>query len=76
MAAPVSDPLDQIKIIDTDTHIIEPYDLWTSRVSRQRWGNMVPHVDWSEAEQQDVWITHRSFRSAPDLRMDSSCVTE
>ena len=54
MAAPVSDLLDQIKIIDTDTHIIEPYDLWTSRVSRQRWGNMVPHVEWSEAEQQDA----------------------
>src|SRR5271168_336668 len=56
MASPVSDLLDQIKIIDTDTHIIEPYDLWTSRVSTQRWGNMVPHVEWSEAEQQDVWI--------------------
>jgi predicted TIM-barrel fold metal-dependent hydrolase len=56
MASPVSDLLEQIKIIDTDTHIIEPYDLWTSRVSTQRWGNMVPHVEWSEAEQQDVWI--------------------
>jgi uncharacterized protein len=48
--------LANIKIIDTDTHIIEPYDLWTSRVSTQRWGDMVPHVEWSEGEQQDVWM--------------------
>ena len=28
--------VDQYKVIDTDTHVIEPYDLWTSRlVGRQ-----------------------------------------
>ena len=25
--------LDEVKIIDTDTHVVEPPDLWVSRVS-------------------------------------------
>ena len=33
-----------IRVIDVDTHVIEPYDLWTSRVSTDRWGDLVPHV--------------------------------
>jgi predicted TIM-barrel fold metal-dependent hydrolase len=36
--------LDEVKVIDADTHVIEPPDLWTSRVSTQRWGDLVPHV--------------------------------
>ncbi len=35
---------DRIKVIDADTHITEPYDLFTSRVSTKRWGDKVPHV--------------------------------
>ena len=34
---------DTIKIIDVDCHISEPYDVWTSRVSK-KWGDLVPHV--------------------------------
>ncbi len=47
--------VDRIKVIDTDTHVTEPEDLWTSRVSVQRWGDMVPHVKWNESEQADLW---------------------
>jgi uncharacterized protein len=36
---------DEIKIIDTDTHVVEPPDLWTSRVSVKRWGDLVPHIE-------------------------------
>ena len=36
--------LDEVQIIDTDTHVIEPPDLWISRVSTKRWGDRVPHV--------------------------------
>ena len=36
--------LDEIKIIDADTHVVEPPDLWISRVSTRRWGDKVPHV--------------------------------
>lgn len=45
-----------MRIIDTDTHVIEPYDLWTSRISTARWGEMVPHVRWDDDEQQDIWV--------------------
>jgi predicted TIM-barrel fold metal-dependent hydrolase len=33
-----------IKVIDVDTHVVEAYDLWTSRVSTSRYGDRVPHV--------------------------------
>ena len=45
----------QFKVIDTDTHIIEPYDLWTSRISQKKWGDKVPHVRWDEKHQEDAW---------------------
>lgn len=55
MSVTASD-LREMQIIDVDTHILEPYDLWTSRVSTKRWGSMVPHVRWIEEEQKDVWF--------------------
>ena len=36
---------DRIRAIDTDTHITEPADVWTSRVSTKKWGDAVPHVE-------------------------------
>jgi predicted TIM-barrel fold metal-dependent hydrolase len=45
----------EFKVIDTDTHIIEPYDLWTSRVSVKKYGDKVPHVKRDEAQQEDSW---------------------
>jgi predicted TIM-barrel fold metal-dependent hydrolase len=47
--------LRDLRVIDTDTHIIEPADLWTSRISVKRWGDLVPHVRWDEARQEDFW---------------------
>jgi predicted TIM-barrel fold metal-dependent hydrolase len=38
-----ADVLSTIRVHDVDTHISEPYDLWTSRVPR-KWGDAVPHV--------------------------------
>ena len=40
--------VDRFKVIDTDTHIIEPYDLWTSRLDVGKWGDKVPHVRFDE----------------------------
>ncbi len=34
---------ERYRVIDVDTHVSEPYDLWTSRVSK-KWGDLVPHV--------------------------------
>ena len=33
--------VDTVDIIDSDTHVIEPYDLWTSRLSQKKWGNLI-----------------------------------
>lgn len=44
-----------IPIIDVDTHVIEPYDLWTSRLSK-KWGDLTPHVRVDEATGEDTWF--------------------
>jgi predicted TIM-barrel fold metal-dependent hydrolase len=44
---------DELKPIDTDTHITEPKDLWTSRLSK-KWGDAVPHVKRVDGE--DNWF--------------------
>ena len=36
--------LEDYNVIDVDTHVSEPEDVWTSRVSVKKWGDMVPHV--------------------------------
>ena len=46
--------VDQFRVIDTDTHVIEPYDLWTSRLP-SRWQDKAPHVKWDESRQEDAW---------------------
>lgn len=52
-----SEALTDIQVIDADTHVIEPYDLWTSRLSVKKWGDRVPHVIWSEELQREMWVT-------------------
>src|SRR5258708_33621914 len=54
--APV-EAIADIKVIDVDTHVVEPADLWTSRVSTKKWGDKVPHVEWSEKRQEDIWLS-------------------
>jgi predicted TIM-barrel fold metal-dependent hydrolase len=49
-------PLATIPIIDTDTHVVEPPDLWTSRVA-SKWGDLVPHVEWDDVAQEEAWYT-------------------
>jgi predicted TIM-barrel fold metal-dependent hydrolase len=41
-------------VADVDSHIIEPPDLWTSRVS-PKWGDMVPHVKYHERRGEEFW---------------------
>ncbi|MFZ0668304.1 MAG: amidohydrolase family protein [Acidimicrobiales bacterium] len=52
----MANPLSELTIIDCDTHVIEPPDLWTSRVSVKRFGELVPHVKWDDETQQDAWF--------------------
>ena len=34
----------RFNVVSADDHVQEPPDLWTSRVSRERWGDRIPHV--------------------------------
>jgi uncharacterized protein len=47
--------LDSIPIIDADTHVVEPPDLWTSRMSEKKWGDQIPQVRWDEDSQEELW---------------------
>src|SRR3984893_6274644 len=43
-----------IRVIDTDTHVTEPPDLWTSRVPRKMLDD-VPHVELNPNTQHHHW---------------------
>ncbi len=47
-----------IAVIDVDTHVTEPPDLWTSRMPR-RFKDDVPHVEWDAQRQRDRWHVGR-----------------
>ncbi|HEX5365644.1 MAG TPA: amidohydrolase family protein [Acidimicrobiales bacterium] len=42
-------------IIDTDSHVTEPRDTWSARMSTRRWGEMVPHVVWDPEAGEEFW---------------------
>ncbi|MCU1427883.1 MAG: amidohydrolase 2 [Actinomycetia bacterium] len=46
-------PLDQVKVIDTDTHLTERHDLWTSRAPAA-WKERVPHV--TQVDGAATWV--------------------
>ena len=46
-------PLD-LPVIDVDSHLTEPPDLWTSRLPK-RWGDLVPHVRYDEKRKIERW---------------------
>jgi predicted TIM-barrel fold metal-dependent hydrolase len=47
--------LNGIPVVDTDTHITEPPDLWTSRMSRRKWGDLIPHVRYTDDTKREQW---------------------
>jgi predicted TIM-barrel fold metal-dependent hydrolase len=46
---------DRIKVIDVDTHVTEPEDVWTARVSR-KWGDRIPHVQQDKDTGDWFWM--------------------
>ena len=44
---------DRYKVIDVDTHVTEPPDVWVDRVS-SKWGDRVPHV--VRQGEIDMWM--------------------
>jgi predicted TIM-barrel fold metal-dependent hydrolase len=49
---------DPVAVIDADSHVTEPADLWTSRLPRQ-FRAEAPHVEWDERRQRDRWHVGR-----------------
>jgi predicted TIM-barrel fold metal-dependent hydrolase len=46
--------LDDIDVIDVDTHVTEPADLWTSRLPA-KFRDVAPHVVWDDERQMERW---------------------
>ncbi|ADP81236.1 amidohydrolase family protein [Pseudofrankia inefficax] len=46
---------DDLRVIDTDTHVTEPPDLWTSRLS-SKWGDLRPRVAYNADWGMDCWL--------------------
>jgi predicted TIM-barrel fold metal-dependent hydrolase len=44
---------ERYRVVDIDTHITEPADVWTSRVA-SKWGDRVPHV--KRVNGNDLWF--------------------
>ena len=54
-------------VADVDSHIIEPADLWTSRVD-PKWGDLVPHVKFHERDDFDAALDRvRGADDDPEL---------
>jgi predicted TIM-barrel fold metal-dependent hydrolase len=51
-----------IRVIDTDTHVIEPVDLWTSRLPT-KWHDIGPRVAYDEGFGEDRWIVGDTWLS-------------
>ena len=32
------------RLFDTDQHVTPPKDMWTSRMSKKKWGDLIPHI--------------------------------
>lgn len=45
-----------IGVIDTDAHISEPPDLWTSRISSQKYGDQIPRLERDTKNGLDRWL--------------------
>ena len=48
-----ADLFERHRVIDVDTHLTEPPDVWTARVS-SKWGDAVPHIE--RVGNEDVWM--------------------
>ena len=64
-APAVPEPLAGIKVIDADTHLNEPYDLWTSRAP-SAWRDRLPRIQ--EIDGEPTWIIDgQNFGTASKL---------
>lgn len=51
-----------VRVVDVDSHVAEPLDLWTSRIS-PKWGDQIPAPVWDEAGGEYRWRVGESLLS-------------
>jgi predicted TIM-barrel fold metal-dependent hydrolase len=44
-----------MKFISADDHVVEHPEVWTSRLSHQKWGGRIPHLE-RQADGSDCWV--------------------
>src|SRR4051812_26643805 len=47
--------IEDLEVVDVDSHVSEPTDLWTSRLSTKWDRDLVPHVEWDSDTQVERW---------------------
>jgi predicted TIM-barrel fold metal-dependent hydrolase len=50
------------QVIDVDTHLTEPPDIWTDRVA-SKWGDAIPHIE--RVDGRDVWMSDGNRIGSP-----------
>src|SRR5687768_4699724 len=45
---------ERIPVVDSDSHVTEPPDLWTSRLPEE-WGDLIPHTFYDERRAETRW---------------------
>ncbi|MGH9207230.1 MAG: hypothetical protein ACRD1G_11815, partial [Acidimicrobiales bacterium] len=55
-------PVDGNKVVDGDGHVVEPPDLWSSRMDEKKWGDWIPHLDSSGT----LWVGGEIRGRGPD----------
>jgi predicted TIM-barrel fold metal-dependent hydrolase len=52
--------------ISADDHVVEHADVWTSRISRQKWGDRIPHVE-RQSDGSDCWVIAGERVALPEV---------
>jgi uncharacterized protein len=52
--------------ISADDHVYEHPQVWTARMSRQKWGDRIPHVE-KQADGSDCWIIANQRFALPEI---------
>ena len=46
----------KFNIVSSDSHVVEPPNLWTERMDVRKWGNLIPHVE--SGDPFDYWVVN------------------
>ena len=63
------------KFISTNEHVIESPDVWTSRLSKQRWGDRLPHIV-AKDDGSEVWLIDGREYPLPGSGSAAACMPD